>query len=101
MIGLSLSRCVADIARGTVAIEDVERIVSRTMARNGDDWKLVIADYRAGRWIEFPDRAEQIFHQLSEMGKIEQPRLISPIHFPQVEGNKHWVSSMDEIVWVG
>jgi hypothetical protein len=75
MIGLSLSFCIEDILYGTVALEDVEKIVSGTRAVTPEDWNAVIEDYRRYYWEKDPDEGERICRLLLSEGRIEQPRL--------------------------
>lgn len=74
MIGLSLSFCVADICRGKVNLEQVEKIVTGTMA-GPNEWDDLLAEYKKIYWQEFPKKAEAIAQQLMKEGKIDQPRL--------------------------
>lgn len=101
-IGLSVSLCVADIARGDIAIEEVSRLIAGTRCKDVDDWSSVIKDYQEEYWSEFPDQAKAILKQLIADGKVEQPRLENDNHHPLISHSRpsdYWVESEDEIVW--
>lgn len=108
MIGLSFSRCVAEIAAGKVAIDDVEKIYARTATA---DWAKTIEDYKS-YW-------ENIFSLVCQdnlsdencllfVGKCQQiaKQILPRVFQPRIENNKYadcnhtfWVESEDEIVW--
>jgi hypothetical protein len=81
-IGLSYSRCVRDIVDGTVDIEDVLVIISRTDfdPRNDQQWASIWQGYRWSHpeWAGYPDEDEDRFRSVSielwETGKLHQPR---------------------------
>ena len=73
--GLSLSFCVADIARGKVKESDVEKIVAATAAGTDDEWAELLDGYCNVYWRDFPRKAKAIANRLRRKGKIEQPRL--------------------------
>ena len=85
-IGLSLSRCVADIYEGKVDLYDVLVIVARTDFDPEDDqhWDAIWQGYHRGgawshpEWYRFGDEAEQdirdICISLKTSGKLHQPR---------------------------
>lgn len=98
MIGTSVSFCVQDIASGKVAIENVEKIIGGTSVSTEADIDHLLSVYRQSYWSKFPEEAEQIFRQLYTKGKIEQPRLVNPEHFPRIPDG-HWVENEAEIVW--
>ncbi len=93
-IGLSLSRCVADIARGVIPIEDVDKVITRTRALDSARMDQVLEDYRSSKWSEFPEEAERIARELIAAGKIDQPRTRGQ-GFPEFEDGGHWVNSED------
>ena len=102
MIGLSVSRCIGDMARGDINPDFVSVIIAGTAHefRNESEMAEQIAFYRDTRWIGCEDEAERLFREFWAAGKIEQPRLIDE-KFPDVEktGN-HWVDSEGEIHWM-
>ena len=100
-IGLSVSLCIADIARGDVAVGEVDKLIAGTRCADEADWNEVIRVYRIEDWIEFPDEAETVLRQLIADDKVEQPRLEDNDHSPRVSASKgtHWVESEDDIVW--
>ena len=85
-IGLSLSRCVADIYEGNVDILDVLVIIARTDfdPENDQHWEGIWQGYHHGgafshpEWYRFGDEAEQdlrdICIALKTSGKLHQPR---------------------------
>ena len=97
MIGLSVSRCVADIVKSKVKIEDVEKIVGGTSARDEASWDLLMKQYCQKNWSEWPDEAERVCRALLAQNKIEQPRLTGGRR-PLVT-DSHWVASEDQIKW--
>lgn len=87
--GLSLSFCVADIARDKVKESDVEKIVAATAAGTDDEWAELLNSYCKVYWREFPRKAKAIANRLRREGKIEQPRLQgTPAHNI---ANGHWL----------
>lgn len=73
-IGLSLSFCVSDIARGKVSLAEVDKIITGTAA-TPDQWDELLAEYKRIYWYENPEKCEQIARKLMKEGKIVQPRL--------------------------
>ena len=87
-IGLSFSRCLADIADGRVAMEDILVIIARTKfdPREDEQWTGIWQGYRQGsagwninpEWIDYPESDETRFRQIAidlyEGGKLHQPR---------------------------
>ena len=74
MIGLSLSFCVADIARGIVDEQAVEKIIAGTRYEDSAQFEQVLAEYADVYWSDLPT-ARAIARRLEAAGKIEQPRL--------------------------
>lgn len=81
-IGLSFSRCVREIVDGTVDIDDVLIVISRTDFDPNDDkqWKGIWEGYHWNNpeWADYPDEDEDRFRsvaiELWESGKFHQPR---------------------------
>ena len=81
-VGLSFSRCVRDIVDGTVDINDVLVVISRTDfdPNNDTQWKSIWNGYRWSNpeWAGYPDEDEDRFRSVSielwESGKFHQPR---------------------------
>jgi hypothetical protein len=88
--GLSLSRCITDIAAGKVDIEHVETIVSMTTCRTAADWSVFAAEQQAQNWKEDPGACEGILIELLKAGKIQQPGLDQPSYFPDLEAG-FWI----------
>lgn len=89
LIGLSLSRCVADICSGKVDINQVAAIVAATRATDIMD---LIPLYRAcgAPWSKFS--VEQIEMVLTTLkGRIVQPRL--DVHYPPCQAFGWWVDT--------
>jgi hypothetical protein len=74
MIGLSLSLCVSQIARGEVKEADVVKIIAATNAPDLATFKEVLAGYSESYWSEFPDQARAIAMRFWDNGKLDQPR---------------------------
>jgi hypothetical protein len=81
-VGLSYSRCVRDIVDGTVDIDDVLVVVSRTNfdPHDDDQWKMIWEGYHFDNpeWYNYGDDDEDRFRSVSielwESGKFHQPR---------------------------
>jgi hypothetical protein len=89
-IGLSYSRCVRDIVDGTVDINDVLVLITRTDfdPHNDEQWASIWQGYGGGQtfgspfsnpeWIDYPaedeDRFRSVTIELWETGKMHQPR---------------------------
>lgn len=90
-IGSSLSRCVKDIYKGIVDINDVLVIIARTDfdPENDDHWyslwngyggggQVMVTMYSKPEWSSIPAEDEQkvrdICINLKRMGKLHQPR---------------------------
>jgi len=81
-IGLSYSRCVRDIVDGTVDINDVLIIITRTDFDPHDDeqWQGIWESYHWSNpeWASYADEDEDRFRSVSielwESGKLHQPR---------------------------
>lgn len=84
-VGLSFSRCVADIFDGQVDIDDVLIVIARTDfdPRDDDHWAAIWRGYRRGgwtnpEWSQYEDSDEQAFRDIAldlyTEGKLHQPR---------------------------
>jgi hypothetical protein len=85
-VGQSYSRCVRDIVDGTVSIDDVLVVISRTDfdPHNDEQWSGIWQGYRERHglsnpeWYGYPEDAESKFRSVSIMlwddGKLHQPR---------------------------
>jgi hypothetical protein len=89
-IGLSYSRCVRDIVDGTVDINDVLIIITRTDfdPRNDEQWNSIWTGYGGGQtlgsvwsnpeWNNYGPEREEEFRKTSidllETGRLHQPR---------------------------
>lgn len=85
-IGLSYSRCVADIVDGVVDIDNVLVIIARTNFDPHDDeqWNDIWSGYRMRQswskpeWANYrekdKDRFRSVSIELLETGKLHQPR---------------------------
>jgi len=98
MIGLSVARCVLDIARGRVQLDQVKKIIGGILAPDAETMEYVIREYCKSDWRKVAGEAEAIFRKLLAENKIEQPRLINPDHYPERSAG-HWVKTEAEIVW--
>mgnify|MGYP003345994190 FL=1 len=85
-IGLSYSRCVRDIVDGTVPIDDVLVVISRTDfdPRDDEQWSGIWSGYHDSygmsrpEWRNYPQEDEGKFRNVSvelwETGRLHQPR---------------------------
>jgi hypothetical protein len=85
-IGLSYSRCIRDIVDGTVDINNVLVLITRTDFDPNDDeqWAGIWAGYHGygglsnPEWAQYPDEDEAKFREISielyASGKMHQPR---------------------------
>lgn len=89
-VGLSYSRCVRDIVDGTVDINDVLVIITRTDfdPRIDEEWSSIWQGYGGGQtfgnpfgnpeWMDYASEDEVRFRDVSiklwESGKLHQPR---------------------------
>jgi len=89
LIGLSLSFCVADIVRGIVQLQEVDKIITATAAESPAEWFQLLAQYRDMYWDFNPDECEGVVHTLMKAGKIEQPRLEGKQAHSIADG--HWL----------
>jgi hypothetical protein len=97
-IGLSYSRCVRDIVDGTVDIDDVLVLITRTDfdPHNDEQWKEIWEGYHDTyglsnpEWRNYPPEDEDRFRSVSielwETGKMHQPRKfgINPARRPEI-----------------
>ena len=87
--GYSLSLCVRDIARGKVALGDVDKIVASTCYHSPEEFDQVIAEYMHLYWCNDPI-AENVARILEEEGRIEQPRLTDPMYWRPITATTLW-----------
>ena len=85
-VGLSYSRCVRDIVDGTVDIDDVLVLITRTDfdPHNDDQWTGIWRGYHmrdgwsAPEWANYPPEDEAKFRDISielyDSGRMHQPR---------------------------
>ena len=77
-VGLSFSRCVADIVNGVVDINDVLVVVARTDfdPNNSDEWSSIWNGYYSrGEWYGLTEADTlAVTMELWNSGKIHQPR---------------------------
>ncbi len=74
-IGLSLSHCVKDIAKGFVSLDDVFKIFASTKASTPKEIDDLISVYKQYYWNFDPVSCEQIARELFETGRVDQARL--------------------------
>lgn len=75
LIGLSCALCIKDICKGNVNIEDIECIITGTMAETFDHWLGVYKVYNKTYWSKYPTKAFMILGYLLGTDRIYQPRL--------------------------
>lgn len=82
MTGLSLSLCVAQIARGDVDEANVLKIVAATKASDLETFERVLDHYCRNYWVEFPEKAREIAMRFWDKNLIDQPRTRDePCHY--------------------
>lgn len=75
LIGLSLSMCVGDIARGKIRIEDVAYILTGTAPLTEHrTFNYVMTAYVKNYWQGHEFNAMRIAHELNESGRLLFPR---------------------------
>lgn len=92
-IGFSFGRCIRDIARGEVDIEDVLVIIARTRMTNLESVEKVIAEYMfRDDYLYGLDEAlcQSIGAQLFESGRVHQARLGSNNFWGMGEAKNVW-----------
>lgn len=92
-IGFSLGRCIRDIVRGDVSIDDVAFIIGATCIREIEQLDPVIDDYMfRSDYLEGLDEAEckRVAHELWETNRLIQPRR-EGIHRHKQPSNSVWV----------
>ena len=92
-IGFSLGRCVRDIVKGDVSIDDVAFIIAATAIREKEKLRPVIQDYtwRDGYLNGLDEEVcQSVAEQLWDQRKILQPRLQGLQRHMQPE-NAVWV----------
>lgn len=113
MIGLSFSKCVAEIALGKVDPSKVTKIISRTACKTSEDWQKTIEVYAScGYWetcfalSELQDTEEELSKFIQKCKEVAH-KMIPLVHQPKsTEGrfpyasNIFWVESESEIKWI-
>lgn len=74
LTGYSLSLCISDILRGTVAEAEVSKIVTSTCAPTREKFLDVIESYGTSYWLKNPALGKEIALRFYDAGKIDQPR---------------------------
>ncbi len=73
-IGLSVSFCFRDIARGDVKEEDVKGIIAGTRCATREIFETVLEQYLESYWRDYPEAAN-IARRFWDKGLIDQPRV--------------------------
>lgn len=95
LVGLSLSKCVADIIEDKVDVNDVVFIIARTAIKTPEDMDYVMHRYRKSYWEKNPDLGEKIARLLFEDNKVTQPRLRGDEPITNVYGI--WIIAKEEL----
>lgn len=97
-IGLSFSRCVADILAGLVETDHVLVIIAGTkMEPYCAEWGNAIYSYLLKEWQEYTTKEVMpLLRKLLSQGKIIQPRLLNMI--PPSRSDGHWII-VDQSPW--
>lgn len=85
-IGLSLSGCIMDIAKGVVKEEEVKFIVAGTCCPT-DKIELLLEQYKRLEWVKCYEDAREILMRFLEQGKIVQPRLLG-LPYPNIAAGR-------------
>lgn len=88
LTGYSLSFCISDILRGTVAEGEVEKIVASTNAPTRDDFLTLLESYGSNYWSNDPERGKEIALRFYDAGKIDQPRTRGEMFTSLAEGGR-------------
>ena len=96
MIGLSVSRCFSEMARGIVDESTVQKVIGATSARTPAAWDSVIANYRR-YWGDYANTAEKLLREFLAAGKVEQPRITFGM-MPYTQNTGIWVETEADIV---
>ena len=89
VIGLSLSVCIRDIARGIVDVKDVSYIITSTNLNGDMDQAYKI--YSESYWRDVKDAAYEALSILRQEGKIFEPRT-KGLPYPNISDG-HWIPS--------
>lgn len=91
-IGFSFGRCIRDIVKGDVSIDDVMCIIARTYMETPEDMHGVVRQYHAYSHLSGLelDKCLEVANELYYQGKLHQPRLYGTIRF----------SVPEEYVWM-
>lgn len=95
-IGLSLSKCVRDIAEGLVNDEDVLVLVTGTMFdfKDSKQWDSIWNGYAWGLWAGLEhDQIYAIVEKLYFDGKLHMPRNFGGYPRP-ARNNDHWLETI-------
>lgn len=90
-IGLSLSYCVKDIINGVYGVEDIDKIITGTMAKDRAGWDKLMFRYCKAHWQANTREASEICMELLLLGKIDQPRTRG--EYPPCVANGHWIDA--------
>lgn len=89
MIGLSVSLCVGEMARGEIDPATVEKIIGGTRAPTKENLETLVREYRFSYWQGVEEKAESLFWQFWAEGKIYQPRI-----------NDGWIPDISDGIWI-
>ena len=90
LIGLSVSRCIADIIAERVQARNVVKIIGGTCAGKPEDWDAVIDSYKWFHWKQDPELGEEILRKFISRDQIFQPRLVGLLP-PDTTRTGHWM----------
>jgi hypothetical protein len=93
-IGFSLGKCVRDIVNGTVNIDDVIVIVTRTRLVKDEHFEQLRWSYGSERdyWLGLDvDECMRVSLELFHEGKLHQPRLAGAVFYSPVTNDFVWM----------
>lgn len=96
-VGLSLSFCVQQIARGEISVADIDKIYAATNAPDEATWQTLMESYSKSYWSDNPELAVEIATALKNLGKIVQPRTEGKSSHSVADGS--WIMASDEDRW--
>ena len=99
MIGLSLSKCVLDMAIGKTGIKRIDKILTGERFDSPEEFQAILDRNMRTVWAGHAGKAMQIALELKVEGRIEQVRKVGGRVVPDTRA-RHWVYSKDDITWV-
>lgn len=91
LVGLSLSRCVLDIAKDPNRLNSVACIITGTKCSHPVEFSIALRHYAQWDWKDHnPERCVGIAQQLWTTNRIVQPRLLGQ-PLPDISTGEIWI----------